>query len=375
MKIAIIGPYPKPYGGISVHIRNFALYYLQFYYDSLKINIYNTSIQKEQVDNYNFIRRIASSRLKLNFLLRPLWLIKPIIHFRPDILHYSGSASWVLRVATLLIAKLIRSKSILSVHGAGFKNNIFSKNSVKNLPLSQKLIWLLIKNYNHIICDNNYQIRNLKALGYSENKISMISEFIPSIIREEDYVKIPNYIQEFYNQNELCMYGMGWDANIDGVDLYGIDMMLELMHQIKIRYNKLKIGLTLKLLNASDKYLEKLKREINKKALDNILIIKEDIEEIYPLIEKADIMIRPTCTDGDSVSIREALHFNTSVITSDAVSRPEGCILFINRNQNDFEKKVFTLIKKKLGKQGKAKNKVEHKMNNAEKIINLYKTL
>jgi len=375
MKIAIIGPYPKPYGGISVHIRNFTLYYLQLHYDTLKINIYNTSTQKEQVDDYNFIRRISSSSLKLNFLLRPLWLIKPLIHFRPDILHFSGSASWVLRVTTLLLAKLIRSKSILSIHGAGFKNNIFSKNSVKNLPLSQKLIWLFIKNYDHIICDNNYQIGNLKTLGYSDNKISLISEFIPPIMKDEDYVKIPDYIQEFYKQNELSMYGMGWDANIDGVDLYGIDMMLKLMHQIKIRFNKLKIGLTLKLLNVSDNYLEQLKKEINKKALDNILIIEEDIEEIYPLIEKADIMIRPTCTDGDSVSIREALHFNTNVITSDAVSRPEGCILFENRNQNDFEKKVFTLVEKKLGKQGKAKNKVEHKINNAEKIINLYKTL
>jgi len=375
MKIAIIGPYPKPYGGISVHIRNFTLYYLQSHYDSLKINIYNTSIQKEQVDDYNFIRRISSSRLKLNFLLRPLWLIKPLIHFRPDILHYSGSASWVLRVTTLLFAKLMRSKSILSVHGAGFKHNIFSKKSLKNLPLSQKLIWLLIKNYSHIICDNNYQIRNLKTLGYSDNKISLISEFIPPTIREEDYVKIPNYIQEFYNQNELNLYGMGWDANIDGVDLYGIDMMLKLMHQIKIKYNKLKIGLTLKLLNVSDNYLEKLKKEINEKTLDNILIIEKDIEEIYPLIEKADIMIRPTCTDGDSVSIREALHFNTNVITSDAIFRPEGCILFKNRNQNDFEKKVVTLVEKKLSKQGKAKDKVEHKNNNAEKIIYLYKTL
>ncbi len=375
MKIAIIGPYPKPYGGISVHIRNFTLYYLQLHYDTLKINIYNTSIQKEQVDDYSFVRRMSSSRLKFNFLLRPLWLIKPLIHFRPDILHYSGSASWALRVTTLLFAKLMRSKSILSVHGAGFKHNIFSKKSVKNLPLSQKFIWLFIKNYNHIICDNNYQIRNLKTLGYSTSKISLISEFIPSIIREEDYVKIPDYIQEFYNQNELCLYGMGWNANIDGIDLYGIDMMLKLMHQIKTRYDKLKIGLTLKLLNVSDNYLEKLKSEINKKGLDNILIIEEDIEEIYPLIEKADIMIRPTCTDGDSVSIREALHFNTNVITSDAVSRPEGCILFENRNQNDFEKKVFTLVEEKLSKQGKTKSKVEYKINNAEKIINLYKTL
>ena len=374
MKIAIIGPYPKPYGGISVHIRNFTLYYLKMHYDKLNIKIYNTSIQKEQVDDYNFIRKIPSSKLKLNFLLRPLWLIKPIIHFKPDILHYSGSAGWVLRVVTLLFAKSIKSKSILSVHGAGFKNNIFSKKSVKNLPLSQKIIWLFIKQYNHIICDNNYQIRNLKSLGYSEDKISLISEFIPPIIREEDYVKIPIYIQDFYNQNELNIYGMGWDAYHNGIDLYGIDMMLKLMYQIKLRYSKLKIGLTLKLLNVSYNYLEKLKKEKNEKNLDNVLIIEEDIKEIYPLIEKADIMIRPTCTDGDSVSIREALHFHTNVITSDVVSRPEGCILFENRNQNDFEKNVITLIEK-LGKQEKVKDYVEQEINNAEKIINLYKNL
>jgi len=374
MKIAIIGPYPKPYGGISVHIRNFTLYYLKTHHDKLKINIYNTSNQKELVDDYDFIKRIPSSRLKINFILRPLGLIKPLIHFKPDIIHYSGSASWVMRIITLLFSKTLRAKSILSIHGAGFKNNIFGKNLVKTLSLTQKIIWVFIKNYNHIVCDNHYQIRNLKVLGYGDSKISLISEFIPPIMREEDYEKIPDYIQNFFTKNQINLYGMGWDANIDGVDLYGIDMMLKLMQQIKLRYNELKIGLTLKLLNVSDKYLEKLNKEITEKSLDNILIIERDIREVYPLIEKADIMIRPTCTDGDSVSIREALYFNTEVITSNAVSRPKGCIVFKNRDQDDFEKKAFSLIEK-LVKHEKVKENIENKKNNAEKIINLYMNL
>jgi hypothetical protein len=55
---------------------------------------------------------------------------------------------------------------------------------------------------------------------------------------------------------------------------------------------------------------------------------------------KSNIFVRPTNTDGDAVSLREALYFKIPSVVSDAVSRPEGSVLFRNRDVNDFTLKV-----------------------------------
>ena len=47
-------------------------------------------------------------------------------------------------------------------------------------------------------------------------------------------------------------------------------------------------------------------------------------------------MVRPTNTDGDALSIREAMYFKISVIASDVTTRPENTIIFKNRDLDDF---------------------------------------
>jgi glycosyltransferase involved in cell wall biosynthesis len=42
------------------------------------------------------------------------------------------------------------------------------------------------------------------------------------------------------------------------------------------------------------------------------------------LIEKADLLLRPTYFDGDAVSVREALFLQTPVVATDNGMRPDG---------------------------------------------------
>jgi glycosyltransferase involved in cell wall biosynthesis len=54
----------------------------------------------------------------------------------------------------------------------------------------------------------------------------------------------------------------------------------------------------------------------------------------YELLKKVDVMIRATSTDGDSISVKEALYLGKKVICSNVVSRPKETILY---NYNDKE--------------------------------------
>ncbi len=74
-----------------------------------------------------------------------------------------------------------------------------------------------------------------------------------------------------------------------------------------------------------------------------------DNTELWPLFENADLMVRPTCVDAYGVSIAEALYFDCPAIASDVCERPDGTVLFRNRDQSDFlEKCRYVLVKTRL---------------------------
>ena len=76
---------------------------------------------------------------------------------------------------------------------------------------------------------------------------------------------------------------------------------------------------------------------------DNFLFVTEPYP-FYPLLLKSSVFIRPTNTDGDAISLREALYFGIPSVASDVVTRPEGTILFKNRNIDDLTVKVQDLL-------------------------------
>jgi glycosyltransferase involved in cell wall biosynthesis len=58
------------------------------------------------------------------------------------------------------------------------------------------------------------------------------------------------------------------------------------------------------------------------------------------MISASDVFVRPTFTDGDSISVREALSLGIPVIASDCVERPDGVVLFKTGNAGDLSGKL-----------------------------------
>ena len=84
------------------------------------------------------------------------------------------------------------------------------------------------------------------------------------------------------------------------------------------------------------------------------------------------MFIRPTNTDGDAVSIREALDFNIPCIASDVVVRPKEVKLFKNRDIMDLHR-CFKEVKE--NNEQNIKNKHISMEDNAEKILKIYSNL
>jgi glycosyltransferase involved in cell wall biosynthesis len=74
------------------------------------------------------------------------------------------------------------------------------------------------------------------------------------------------------------------------------------------------------------------------------VLFYESRSEFLPVYAVADVFLRPTTTDGDANSIREALHFGIPVVASDVIPRPAGCRLYPFGNHEELVRVVGDVL-------------------------------
>ena len=121
-------------------------------------------------------------------------------------------------------------------------------------------------------------------------------------------------------------------------------MCIELTAKLKNVYPNLGFVFALANEKVNTEYINKMHLRIKELNLEENFYFLTGQKELWPIFKKASLMIRPTNTDGDALSIREALYFKCPAIASDICDRPEGTILFKNRNLDDLCDKVKDVL-------------------------------
>ena len=80
------------------------------------------------------------------------------------------------------------------------------------------------------------------------------------------------------------------------------------------------------------------------------------------MLKISDVFIRNTSTDGDSLSLREAINLNINCYATDVVDRPVGTIIYSSLNDLNLERKSLYKINK---------NELESCYINQKKILQL----
>jgi len=313
-KVLIIGPCPPPYGGVSVHI--------------LRLN---KLLQKEF--DFDFIDESPINKneyFNIRSLKIPTYLKKI---YNSDIL-YIHSGSTLLRVFHLIIGRIFSRRIILALHG-------FTSAPPKFIFYIKGLIYRLA---NTIIVVNN-GIK--KRLYLPEKKCITKEAFIPPTLEEEP--QLPENIVELLYKNKrdgkIVISANAFRLEkYRNQDLYGLDICIEAAHRLfKKNLSFIFIFIVSSIDEKTDIYfkMEKLIKELN---LCNHFFLRNEKLSFVKLMEQSDIIVRPTNTDGDSLTIREGLFLNKKVLASDVVERPGGVLLFENRNINDLEMKLEDLI-------------------------------
>jgi hypothetical protein len=212
----------------------------------------------------------------------------------------------------------------------------------------------VLKSISHCVAVNAGIRDKLVALGARPETISVIPAYLTPVIKEEEIAEVPQGTWDFMAGHTPVISANAFAIRkYQGQDLYGIDMCVELCAALKKDYPQ--VGVVFYLPSIGDQAaFQELQHRIAEKGIKDNFLFQTRPCQFYPVLMKSNIFVRPTNTDGDAVSLREALYFKVPSVASNVVSRPEGTMLFGNRDVKDFTLKVkevlanYEYYKKKL---------------------------
>ena len=127
----------------------------------------------------------------------------------------------------------------------------------------------------------------------------------------------------------------------EGQDLYGLDHLVELAARLKSRRPRLGIVVCFWDNRAGDEArLVELRELARDMSVGGDVLFHTEPGLFVPVLAEADVFVRPTNTDGDANSVREAIYLGIPTVASNVVERPPGTILFRCRDSDDLVAKV-----------------------------------
>lgn len=323
MNILQVGPISE-IGGVSVHIHRLC--------DLLSRNC-NFIFIDECKKNINY-PSLRSVRVLKNYV----YFIKYV--YQSDIVHIH-LGNWVLRIIFILLSVFFNRKIILTLHG---------QNTLEDLNLfSKKLTLLFLNKVSHIICVNEKIKKDLPR--NLNSKLSVCEAFLPpNLSNEEDLPSELIKIIEKHKKKSILICANAYRlVKVNGMQLYGLDRCIEFL--IKAKKNKINIHLfyVISQLPFEDEKSYNIFLDlINKYELSTHITLVPKPISFIKLIKLSDIVLRPTLTDGDALTVREALYLNKIVIASNVVVRPKGTILYNPNDDMSLYNTISNIASKKL---------------------------
>jgi glycosyltransferase involved in cell wall biosynthesis len=334
--ILIFGPLPPPAGGISIHI--WRLKYLL-----------------EQEFTVDFIDE-ASTRKKEYYNVKsfnPFPYLQKI--GKADIL-YIQTGSRILKKLHILTGKLMGKKMIITLHGYGPRRKMpFRAIDSFFFRMADKIILV------------NPDIFN--RLSLPTEKCIYKHAFLPPVMQEE--AALPAHVSDWMNNTRrsgasiLCANASRLDI-FQGQELYGLDMCIDVTKRLLEKRIPVGFIYTVSSTEHCADRFEQYQQQIKSLGLSEHFLLLHEKVSFVKVIERSDVVVRPTNTDGDALTIREAIYLGKPILASDVVERPEGTTLFKTRDLDDLEAKLVELIKEKqsgkaIGVTGPAANQTDFK--------------
>ncbi len=321
-EVAIFGPYPPPWGGMGVHVKRLAPLLGRA---GVTWRIYNGLGQFADPPRIvNVARRprrqAAASLLFCRHRVCYVVTTRTIVRFWAGLMGLRGRRV-ILRVGGTSLADSLRL--------GGFRERWMTRVALRR-------VWGVVA-VNEEIARVSAEVRG------SPRHIWVI----PGFLRPPAEPDLPAgpATEAFLATHSPLLLAMGRFTRLHDREVYGAADLTELLHRVRRKFPR--AGVLFVLTQPRDldgPVWADLKRRIEQLALAEHFRVQPAAGELVPLMRRADLLVRPTSTDGDANSVREALWVGLPVVASDCVPRPEGTVLHRTGDADDLAARTLSTL-------------------------------
>lgn len=328
-RILLISRMPPPIGGVSIHTYRLA--------ENLKKSGYPVYVVEPTFANI----------FKIGFYA----VVSEVIHIHS--LNFF-SKTWVFWA----LLRLFKKNVILTLHS--HRRNLFLEKLVLRIP-------------KHVISVNEQIKEQLSSkIGI---KTHVVSPFLlPTQEERIFFAPLKETEMSFFQSREVISVNAWKVIWENGKDIYGLDLIMRAFALVQEKNSKAGLCLCIPQLTLEGKeYLEDLsnKYKINN---SNVLVLNSGVS-FFDILMRSSVFVRPTRTDGDALSVKEALLAGVPTIATNVVERPTGVIL-TELDYKCLAKKIIKAMNTKIisSRQVSRKKIQEEAERNMNEIINIYNT-
>jgi glycogen(starch) synthase len=335
MRVLLVGDFPPPYGGISVHVQQLRSLLVEQGHAVRVLDIgkgkegapvqERASVQGKggtELGTVHPERSAAKSRdvTESSNVLKvrsPMALLKELVAAVKDgwtiHLHTSGNnpKSWALISLVAGVGSLGRTRPIVTVHSGLAPTFLATSSAARTMGR------IALKAYGAIVAVSPAVREALTGLGVTADQMIVAPAFLPSQVRPGT---LPEAMEDARGRFSplLCM------AHHPS-KVYGRDTMFHALRLARARWPRVGVALF-----GPGTDSDEFREAVRAADVANQLCLLGEVThpEALAVMQRCDAFVRPTTADGDAISVREALALGIRCVASDAASRPHGTHVF-----------------------------------------------
>lgn len=317
MKKEIWGFYPPPLGGISIYCKRLAE-------------------KMHELDSSIVLRNFASSssdKVYVENVHNRIWQFVSLLFARKRLIHSQFTNIYML---LLLYIFGWRHPLVMTLH---------NRRLVLLDGWKRKVVNGLFKRARYIVYnDSSYTAALQEKYNFDTDKVVILPTYI-SPSKDECKGLTPD-IKAFCDRFTYTISANAYllVKNVFG-DVYGLEQIIELMNRL-VNKDRMDVGLVFCIADASDTtYLEECRAKIHALNLDEhfLFVLESDVNG-FEVWARTNLFLRPTMSDMEGVSVKEALEFGTPVVASDVCVRPREAVLYKKADVDDLYEKVVGVL-------------------------------
>lgn len=343
MNVLQMGPYPPPHGGVQTNLVALRKYLLDRGIGCPVINL--TRFRREERDNVYYPKTafgVMRLLLQLNY---------DLIH-----LHVGGNLSMRHAGVMLLCSSIPGKKTVFTFHSGGYPS---SEAGQRARPGS--LRGIALRRMDGIIAVNQELVELFERFEVASERIRLIP---PHAVETGGRANgLPEPMAAFYREHDPML------VTVSGLEQeYDLPLQIEALGKLRLQFPR--IGLAI--IGGGSQEGE-IRRLIDGKPYRGDLLLCGDMAHETTLegIRAATLFLRTTWYDGDSISVREALHLGTPVVASDNRMRPAGVHLVPKSDLETLCRTVEALLRQPVPRRSIADSGPE----NLDAVFRFYKDL